>query len=175
MSIDLITMFGNLSQALLPVQRLITGGAYLLGLLFIITALFKFKQIASQGARSGAHDKMFSPMMYLIMGVAFVFLPSTLNLMANTAFGTGNILTYVQFNKIDIRASVIVLIRTVGIIWFIRGCVLVAHASEPGTQHGLKGVLFLISGIFAINFEGSVALINWIQASLLDWTFKKVV
>lgn len=165
MNTDYITMLGNLSQSLYPIQRLITGGGYLLGTLFIMTAFFKFKKVSSHGSR----EHMFSPIMYLLIGAVLIFLPSTLEVMSNTAFGTGNILA-IPYNKVDVRSTVILLIRTVGIVWFIRGCVLVAHASEPGKNHGLKGMLFIISGLFAINFEGSVAMMNWTLNNLLEMT-----
>lgn len=43
-TIDLITILGNISQSLYPVQKLITGGAYILGVLFFITAIGKLKK-----------------------------------------------------------------------------------------------------------------------------------
>ena len=165
MNIDYITMLGNLSLSLDPIQRLITWLSYLIGLIFVIKALFKFKKVSSQGSR----EHIFSPIMYFSIGALLIFIPTTLEVMSNTAFGSGNILA-IPFNKFDVRSSIILLIRTIGLVWFIRGCVLVAHASEPGKNHGLKGMLFIISGLFAINFEGTVAMINWTLHNLLEMT-----
>lgn len=159
-SIDLITILGNISQSLYPVQKLITGGAYLLGILFFFTAIGKFKKIGDHRAQSSSHERMFTPMMYLLFGALLFYLPSGLDLMANTAFGVGNVLTYSNYNPANIYSSMGFLIRTGGVLWFIRGCVLLAHSSQPGTQQGSKGLLFLIAGILAMNFDNTIAMVN---------------
>lgn len=171
-SIDLIAIFGNLSQSLYPLQRLISAIAYLLGVLFFITAITKLKKMVAQGhAGAGAS---FTPMMYLLFGAVLIYLPTGLSMMANTAFGTNNILTYSDFNSNNIFQSIGLLIRTAGLAWFVRGCVLVAHSSEPGAQHGPKGMLFLIAGVLAINFDNTVAMLNTLMGNMSTWaiTFK---
>ncbi|HDO8154780.1 TPA: type IV secretion system protein DotV [Legionella pneumophila] len=167
-TIDLITILGNISQSLYPVQKLITGGAYILGVLFFLTAIGKLKKIGDHRAQSSSQEKMFTPMMYLLVGVLLIYLPSGMDLMANTAFGVGNVLTYSNYNPANIYSSMGFLIRTAGVLWFIRGCVLVAHSSQPGTQQGLKGLVFLIAGVFAMNFDNTIAMIN----SALDYFVK---
>lgn len=169
-SIDLITIIGNISQSLYPVQKLITGGAYILGLLFFITAIGKFRKIADKRAQSSSQEKMFAPMMYLLFGSALIYLPTALNIMANTAFGTGNILTYAQYNPTNIYSAVGLFIRTAGLLWFVRGCVLVAHSSQPGSKDGPKGLVFIFAGILAINFDNTVAMLNSMIGYLVGWT-----
>lgn len=169
-SIDLVTMLGNISQSLYPVQRFISGAAYLIGALFLFTAIGKFRKIADYRAQSSSHEKMFSPMMYLFFGAALIYLPSAMGIMANTAFGVGNVLTYAPTNKFNIFASMGMLIRTAGVLWFIRGCVLVAHASQPGTQQGPKGLVFIIAGILSMNFDNTIAMINTVLGYLISWT-----
>lgn len=167
---DLVTMIGNLSRSLYPVQKFISGGAYLLGILFFITALAKLKKIGDKRAQSSSSEKMFAPMMYMLMGAFLLYLPSIFHVMANTAFGVGNVISYTSYNPTNIYSSMGLLIRTAGIIWFVRGCVLVAHASEPGTQEGPKGLVFILAGILAMNFDNSIAAVNYIVSSLINWT-----
>lgn len=168
---DLITLLGNLSQSLYPVQRLITGGAYLLGILFFIKAISVLKKIGDHRTQSHSQEKMYTPMMYGLFGSALIFLPTIISTMANTAFGVGNILTYSNYNSKSIYNVMDLLVRTAGVIWFIRGCVLIAHSSEPsGAKEGMKGLIFLISGILAINFDNTIAMINSIINSLLRMT-----
>lgn len=169
-TIDLITILGNISQSLYPVQRLISGGAYLLGIIFVMKALGKIKKIGDHRAQSSSQEKMFTPMMYLFFGAALIYLPSMMHIMSNTAFGVGNVLTYTPPPSPNIYSTMGLIIRTAGVLWFIRGCVLVAHASEPGTQEGPKGLIFIISGIFAMNFDNTIALINYILGQFLTWT-----
>jgi uncharacterized membrane protein HdeD (DUF308 family) len=169
-SIDLITILGNISHSLYPVQRLITGGAYLLGTLFFITAISRMMKVADKRAQSSSSEKMYSPMMYLLFGALLIYLPSTLSLMANTAFGVGNVLTYVNYNPANIYSSMELLIRTAGILWFVRGCVLVAHSGEPGQQHGPKGFVFIIAGILSMNFDNTISVLNSMLSYVTTWT-----
>jgi len=167
---DIVTILGNISQTLYPVQRLITGGAYLIGILFILTAVMKLRKIADHRAQSSSLQGMFAPMMYLLMGAALLFLPSALDVLANTTFGAGNVLTYAQFNKASVYSTVGLIVRTAGLVWFIRGCILVAHASEPGTQQGGKGLLFICAGVLAMNFDNTIAIVNSSVGGLIDMT-----
>lgn len=169
-NIDLIAILGNVSQSLLPVQKLISGCAYLLGILFFITAIMKLRKIADTRAQSSSHEKMFGPMMYLLFGSALLYLPSALEVMANTFFGESNVLTYTPRNPANVYKIITVFVRTAGVIWFVRGCVLVAQASEPGEQHGAKGLAFLFAGVFAINFENSTWAVNYLLNSLFSWS-----
>lgn len=164
---DLTTIIGNFSQSLYPIQRLISGCAYLLGFLFCITALEKFKKI---GDKKNSQEKMYTPMMHLFFGALLLYLPTAIHVMANTAFGVGNVISYTEYNKADIYSSMGLLIRTAGILWFVRGCVLVVHASEPGTQDGTKGLIFIISGVLAMNFDSSISMVNSILTGLISWT-----
>ena len=169
-TLDLVTILGNLSQSLYPVQRLITGGSYLLGILFIMKAIGKLKKIGDHRAQSSSQEKMYTPMMYLAFGAALIYIPTVMQTMANTAFGVGNVLTYSPPPTPNIYSSMGLIIRTAGVLWFIRGCVLVAHASEPGTQEGPKGLVFIIAGIFAMNFDNTIAMINYILGKFITWT-----
>ena len=170
MSIDLVTILGNLSRSLYPVQHLITGGAYVLGILFFLTAIAKLRKIADYRTQSHSNEKMYVPMMYLFFGSVLLYLPSALDVAANTAFGTGNILTYTSYNSSNIFSSMGLLIETIGILWFVRGCVLVAHASNPGTKQGPKGLAFICAGILAMNFDNTIAMLNYTIENLLHWT-----
>ena len=106
-------------------------------------------------------------MIYFLMGAVLLYLPSALKVAANTAFGAGNILTYAPIVTTDIYTSVGLLVRTAGILWFVRGCVLIAHTSDRGSKTGPKGMAFLVDGILAMNFDNTVAIFNWILGGLM--------
>ncbi|KTD67523.1 hypothetical protein [Legionella shakespearei] len=169
-SIDFITILGNISQSLAPMQKLITGGAYLLGVLFFLSAIGKLRKIADHRAQSSSQEKMFTPMIHILFGAMLIYLPTALDTMANTAFGAGNVLTYAPPSPTNIYSVIGVFIRTAGVIWFVRGSVLVVHASQPGTQEGPKGLLFIIAGILAMNFDNTIAMVNYILNALIHWT-----
>ena len=168
-TIDLITIIGNFSRSLFPVQKLITGGAYLLGILFCIQAISKFKQIG-ESRGGGSQEKIMSPMVYLFFGAALLYIPTALNTLADTAFGTGNVLTYSHYNPSNILSSMGLFVRTAGLLWFVRGCVLVTQASEPGAQDGPKGLVFILAGILAMNFDNTIAMLNTLLSGIINWT-----
>ena len=170
MNADIVTMLGNLSQSLLAVQALVTGSAYLIGLLFMITALSRLKKIGDSRARGGSNEKMFIPIAYFVGGAALIYLPTAVTVLSTTTFGSGNILQYTQYKQYDIYKSMKVLIFTAGLIWFVRGCTLLVHASQPGIQHGPKGLAFVCAGVMAINFEGSVTAFNYILNNLMSFS-----
>lgn len=159
-TIDLVTIIGNISQSLYPLQKLISGVAYLLAILFFLSGMAKFKAIGDKRAQSSSQEKMFTPVMYFIFGALLFYLPTAINVMSNTAFGVGNVLTYSDYNPRNIYSAMGLLIRTAGLLWFVRGCVLVAHSSQPGTQDGPKGMVFIIAGIIAMNFDTTIAMLN---------------
>lgn len=127
-------------------------------------------KIGDRKTQSPSQEKMFTPLMYLFFGSILLYLPSALHVMANTAFGVGNVLTYTSYNPTNIYSSMGLLIRTAGILWFVRGCVLVTHSSEPGTQHGPKGLLFIMAGILSMNFDNTIAMLNTLMGNLAHWT-----
>lgn len=169
-SSDLVTIMGNIGRSLTPVQTVISGLGYLIGILFIMHALLKFKKVGESKGGSGSQEKPFGAIAYFVVGAALLFLPSSIRVFSNTAFGVGNILQYTPFNPYDIYSSMQLMIQTAGLIWFVRGCVLLVHSSEPGTQEGPKGLTFVIAGILAMNFEGTYGILNYIVDHLLSLT-----
>ncbi|MBA4696734.1 MAG: type IV secretion protein IcmC [Legionella sp.] len=169
-SVDLITMIGNVSRSFASLEKLFGTVAYLLGIIFVVHALLKFRQIAGSTVSSHSGVKLFVPIAYLVGGAALVFLPSSMAIMANTTFGAGNILQYTAYNPYDIKNSMQTIIRIVGALWFIRGCLLLVHASEPGVQHGSKGLVFLCAGVLAMNFQNTVNMLGSVLDQLMNVT-----
>lgn len=166
MNSNIVEMIENLSRSLFPIQGLVSGLAYLLGIAFFITAIQKFRKIGDQRANSSGAEKMFVPTAYILGGVALLFLPTVYTVVSNTVFGVGNILSYTSYNPYDIYSSMILLIRTAGLIWFVRGSVLLTHASESGKQQGPKGMMFLFAGILSMNIETTVGFMNWVMSEI---------
>ncbi len=161
MNTTFVTMIGNLSQSLQSVQQLIYGCGYLMGILLCIKAIGKLRQIGDARATSGSHERMFVPIAYFLAGSTLIFLPSAISVLSNTAFGANNILKYSEFNQYNIYDAMKVVIQTAGILWFVRGTILLVHSSEPGVKDGPKGLAFLVAGILAMNFEGTTSFLTF--------------
>ena len=158
---DLVSIFVNLSESLAPIQALVSGFGYVIGIALVIAAIGKFHKIGDARAMSHSQEKIFVPVTFLLMGVGLIFLPTAVSTLANTAFGSSNILAYSTEGKNNITAAVEFLIQTAGVIWFVRGSVLLAHASEPGVKEGSKGLTFIMAGIFALNFDNTTGAIDY--------------
>lgn len=167
---DVVAMIGNVSRSLSPVQTLISGLGYLIGILFVITAIMKLKKIGESKTGSSSQEHMFVPIAYLLGGVAMIFIRSTIEALSSSTFGVGNILQYMPYNPYNVYNSMQIVIQTAGLLWFIRGCVLLVHGSEPGVQEGPKGLTFIVAGILAMNFEGTYGALDYIVNSMLDLT-----
>ena len=171
---DLVGMFANLSASLPSVNQLLGGFSYLLGIVFYLNSFNKFKEILSEGG--GHQNKIIVPAAYFLAGSALFFLPTMIQTFSNTLFGTGyNILAYSPTNPYDIYHSVSMLIQTAGFLWFIRGCVLLAHASHPeqgqeGSKgHGPKGFMFIVASLFAVNIDSTVGMLNYIVTHIMSY------
>ena len=175
--IDLSEMLSNVSKSLPSVQYMLGGISYLVGVAFCITALLRFRDNMEKDSQgSGEHGQhTMAPFAYLLTGAALLFLPSMMDALSTTLFGSDNtVLQYGGYQPYDIYGAMTILIETIGVIWFIRGCVLLAHASHPeqgrtGSKGlGPKGLLFVVSGLFAINFHATVNMMNSVVNYLLN-------
>lgn len=173
--VDLITMLGNLGQSLVSVDRLVTAVSYLAGIMLVFSGILRFKKVGSAIGQSQEH--YFSAMAFVVAGVTLLFLPTSIKIISYTAFGSENILSYANYDKWNVFQSMGILIQTVGLIWFVRGCIMIVHASEPGKQHGLRGFFFIVTGIFAMNFVLTMSMVAYVVEFLVKWsiTFKKAV
>lgn len=169
---DLVTMIDRLGQSLGPVQRMLSGFGYVLGIVFFIIAIKKFHKIGNARAMSSSGERMIVPVAYLGIGALLVYFPSTMDVIRSTVFGTDSPISYDASSGTDFNAAFGFFVQTAGILWFVRGCSLMAEASNPGTQRGSKGLLFLIGGILAVNFDYTAGMIDgalsWLENATMS-------
>ncbi len=167
---DLVTMLGNLSQSLQSVTYLIGGFSYLAGIMLFFSGLMKLKKTA--GAAGQSQESPVKAIAFMLAGAALFFLPTTIHVVSTTIFGATSVLQYAQVNQNDIYTSIGVLLQTAGLIWFIRGCIMVIHANKSsGQEEGTRGFFFLCAGVMAINFTLTMGAISYIINQLISLTF----
>lgn len=156
---DLVGILVHLGSSVDQLMRFVSGACYLLSVLMIWTAIKRMKKIADQRARAGPGGQVFIPLAYFMGGMTLLFLPTMIDVATNTFFGVNSPLAYESVLKElkqkygDGSLVMIRLVQFAGIVWFIRGTVLLVQASEPGVQRGPKGLAFLVGGIFALNIK----------------------
>lgn len=164
-SIDITQMIGNISLSFLPLQKLVTSFGYILGIILFVSGLYRLTKIHKR-----SQERLAVPITLMLGGAALLYLPTSIEVLSNTFFGMTNPLGYASYDPYDINSAMRVMIQTAGLIWFVRGSVLLIHASDPHEKHGMKGFMFLIAGIIAINFDYTRAAVETALNYLMSLT-----
>ena len=162
------SMLYNLSQSLIPFQALVSGVGYIAGIAMFFVGFEKLRAMGDYRPQSRSHEKAFVIIAYFVGGTALIYLPSAVVVLANTAFGSDSILQYASTDPYNIVDSIKVMIQTAGVIWFVRGVVLMVHASEPGVQEGRKGLFMMCAGICGIYINQTLAGIDYVFYHLFE-------
>ncbi|HAU1640547.1 TPA: type IV secretion protein IcmC [Legionella pneumophila] len=168
-------ILANIANQLEPVQRLITGGAYLIGCAFIFKAIYSLKVYGEARTMMSSNTSIKEPVMYLMVGALLIYFPSLVSSVLQTTFGYSNPLAYsggVSSGSDTISAlfgsgslvgrPLVMIIRVIGLVAFVRGWVLIARSASQGQPPGGtgKGLIHVFGGILAINIVGTVDMIN---------------
>jgi intracellular multiplication protein IcmC len=164
----------NVANNLIPVQRLITGSAYLIGCAFLFKAIYSLKIYGEARTMMSSNTSIKEPVIYLMVGALLIYFPSAVNMVMMTSFGTTNILQYAPVNSNNqtinslfgsgsmVGAPLTMIIRVIGLVAFVRGWVLIARSASQGQPPGGtgKGLVHVFGGILAINIVGTLNMIN---------------
>lgn len=156
-AIDAMQILINISNQINPIQRLVTAGAYILGLGFAFKGIYSLKVYGQSVSMMSSQTTLKTPLMYLFVGAMLIYLPTAMNIMMQTTFGTTSILSYTgagsSYYGQGLRA-VLRLVQLIGVISFVRGWVILAQASGQGGHQGAsfgKAMTHIIGGVLAVN------------------------
>ncbi|STX28153.1 IcmC (DotE) [Legionella beliardensis] len=164
----------NIAQSLLPVERLITGAAYVIGISFAFKAIYTLKSYGEARTMMSSHASLKEPLAYLFVAGIFIYFPTGLAILLNTTFGSSNILQYASVSSQNptlntlfggdsmVGQSLALVIQVIGVIAFVRGWVLIARSSSQGQSPGGlgKGMVHVFGGILAMNIVLTLEIIN---------------
>ncbi|MFC3908498.1 type IV secretion protein IcmC [Legionella dresdenensis] len=167
-------ILANLASNMVPVQRLITGAAYIIGLAFAFKAIFTLKSYGESKTMMSSQTNIKEPLLHMFVAAIFIYFPSGLDAMLATTFGSSNILQYAPVDSSNqaisslfgsgslVGQSLTRIIQTIGLIAFVRGWVLIAKGAGQGQQPGGtgKGLMHIFGGILAINIVLTLQIIN---------------
>lgn len=155
----------NIQGAIAPIEKMVTGAAYLIGVAFFIKALYHLKIYGELRTMMSSNTSAKEPAVYIFVGAMFIYLPTLYGIMSRSTFGTDNILAYSAISGTnsayygDALVTVLMLVRLVGVISFLRGWVILAKGSAHGQQpQWAKGVTHIIGGLMAINIVGTTKI-----------------
>ncbi len=169
-----VNILTNIANSLVPVERLITGGAYLIGCAFLFKAIYSLKVYGEARTMMSNNSSIKEPVVYLMVGAIFVYFPSAFSALMQSTFGYENVLQYAPVNSgsksLDTlfgNGSVVgrpltIIIQVIGLIAFVRGWVLIARSASQGQPPGGtgKGLIHVFGGILAINIVGTLEMLN---------------
>ncbi|CEG58037.1 hypothetical protein [Legionella fallonii] len=167
-------ILNNIANSMGPVQKLITGGAYLIGCAFIFKAIYSLKIYGEARTMMSSNTSIKEPLAYLLVGAMLIYFPSAFSILMQTSFGYQNVLQYAPVNSSNAALDTLfgsgsvvgqpltVIIRVIGLIAFVRGWVLIARSASQGQPPGGtgKGLVHVFGGILAINIVGTLNMIN---------------
>ncbi|KGP62562.1 type IV secretion protein IcmC [Legionella norrlandica] len=167
-------ILANIANQLEPVQKLITGAAYLIGCAFLFKAIYSLKVYGEARTMMSSNTSIKEPVVYLMVGALLIYFPSGLSTVMQTTFGYANPLQYAPVDSNSPALSTLfgsgsivgrpltMIIQVIGLIAFVRGWVLIARSASQGQPPGGtgKGLIHVFGGILAINIVGTVNMIN---------------
>ncbi len=170
MSDTTTAMLVNLAKSLIPVQNLISGAAYVIGLSFGLKALYTLKIYGEMRTMQSSSSSIKEPVFYMLIAILLIYFPTGIDLILNTSFGSSNVLAYGDSDVLsnmfagdsDLGNAVVIIFQTIGLYAFVRGWVLIARSATQGQQPGGmgKGLMHVFGGILAVNIVGTVEMIN---------------
>lgn len=164
----------NIANNLGPVQHLITGTAYLIGVGLAFKGLYVLKTHGESRGMGSSQSGMKEPVLYFIVAAMLIYFPSGLRVMLMTTFGSNSIMEYAPVNSSNQTINSLfgpgssagrplaMIIQTIGLFAFIKGWVLIARTGSQGQQPGGigKGLMHVLGGILAINIVATINIIN---------------
>jgi intracellular multiplication protein IcmC len=171
---DQAQILANLANNLIPVEKLITGSAYVMGIVFAFKAIYSLKALGESRSAMSSNGSLKEPLVYIFVASIFIYFPTAVGVFLKSSFGDSNILQYAPIDSsnstIDtlfgsgssVGLPLTILIRSIGLVAFVRGWILIARSASQGSQPGGtgKGIMHVIGGILAINIVGTLEVIN---------------
>jgi intracellular multiplication protein IcmC len=164
----------NIANSAGPLQKLVTGAAYLIGCAFLFKAIYTLKVYGESKSMMSSNTSIKEPVVYLIVGTALIYFPSAFAVVMQTSFGYSSVLQYAPVNSSNsamdtlfgsgsvVGKPLTLIIRVIGLIAFVRGWVLIARSASQGQPPGGvgKGFMHVFGGTLAINIVGTLNMIN---------------
>ena len=171
---DFIQMLVNLSTSMAKVERLLFYLVYLMGLVILMDGILALSAFGA--GRHGGSDGKMPSIVKILVGTAFIYFPSTVDVLSASFFGTDALLSYKPIKPIDEYTAVKAIMQIAGVVWFTRGVLMSIHASEPGPS-GYKSpylpFAYIIAGIASINLDFTVECLDIFIGGIRDF-FTKV-
>lgn len=152
---DVVTMLLNLDKSFPPLMYMVSGFAYLFGFSLVIKAIWELKKY-TMGVSMVSQNDLRPTIMHLAIGAALIFLPSTLQTLLTTVYGTDAITGYTHLPDTSWQVAsdtLIIFVQFVGLVAVVRGLLHLRKAADGQSQQNgfAKGIIHLVGGVLALN------------------------
>ncbi len=154
------------------VAKIIQAVAVVMGVGLIFSGIMKLKHYGEMRTMMNSQGSLAQAMFILLGGVILLTLPTMLNTFLLAFWGTVNPLPYPTNTDPGLNSllpPIVMFVRVVGVVAFIRGVLLLTHlGKEGGSQQGSlgKALMFMIGGILCVHIVGTARLLE----SILGFT-----
>ena len=168
-------VFADVSQNLIQMKTSVLGQVWtmlivfsqLIAVAFAFMAILKLKKFGQNSQMAASHPSLLGPIVSLFIAAVLFFMPLTLDALINTMWGYdySGVKSYLSASNSTWDAliqPVIIIVRIIGLIAFIRGWIILGRATSEGAQPGTVGKAFthIIGGVLGINIVGTITVLQ---------------
>lgn len=154
---NLVTMFAHLLGSLPPILQMIFGGAYVLGMVYIIIALRRLHKMGT----GDPHVHIESVLMGFAIAGCLIAAPTAVGADIGTFFATTHP-SPLQYSgpggaeMTNAAKAIVLFIQIIGVIAIIRGFMILRSISHGNSRDtAAKGFTHILGGAFAANIVGA--------------------
>lgn len=154
--LSVITIIENIAEAVPSLMFFTTALSYVLGFWSVYSGLLQLKKAAEGRTMMSGDAKMSGPLLYIFVGAALIYLPSSVQSGMSTfwvnpnpyAYDTGGTDAWSIFVSACFN-----IIQLIGVIAFIRGLIILSHLGGQGGHQATFGraMAHIVGGIFLID------------------------
>lgn len=155
---DWVGMLENFASQFPDIEELVTAAAYVLGFVFMVRGIYYLKIYGELRTMMSSNASLRPPLTYLLVGVAFLYLPSTIDVVLATVYGSDEVTPISYTSETggvaygEALKVFYMFIQLIGYIAFVRGWIIISHTAQQGGRETVgKGITHIIGGILAIN------------------------
>lgn len=154
-NVNLETMVKNFSESIPSLMQFVTALAYVMGMYFIVEGILKLKKYG-ETRTSGSEASLKSPLIFLGVGGALLYLPTSVQVGFTTFWLDPTPYAYVTDTTdawTQLIQSIFMIVQLIGTIAFIRGLIILSHIGGQSSQPGSfgKAMAHIVGGILCIN------------------------
>jgi intracellular multiplication protein IcmC len=161
-SISIDQMLMSLNESIPQLFLLVTAVSYVMGMYLMCSGVMKMRTCGDTRSAAQGGD-LRGALTTIVIGILFVYLPSTLKVTLSTIYGNDTVTAYDSSGTwYDQTLAVVVsIVQLVGLISFIRGLIIFYKVGNGNSQQVTigKGVTHVVGGILAFNLLATVDIL----------------